>query len=81
MSFDWSAYRKVAETLSREADEASQRSAISRASTALIIKRKSICPNITTIRSPKISRRTIRFGANSAEKGYRIGRYGTKATN
>lgn len=31
MSFDWSAYREVAETLSQKADEASLRSAISRA--------------------------------------------------
>ena len=31
MTFDWSAYRTVAEALSRNADEASQRSAISRA--------------------------------------------------
>lgn len=31
MPFDWSAYRTVAETLSQHSDEASQRSAISRA--------------------------------------------------
>ena len=31
MPFDWSAYRTVAETLNHESDEASQRSAISRA--------------------------------------------------
>jgi hypothetical protein len=82
MPFDWSAYRTVAETLKDDADEASQRSAISRAYYCAYHQALNhLAEHHSFLRSRKTGRRTTRSGVNSVVKGHHTGKSGTKVTN